>query len=103
MDAASSFLRRIEVAFPIEDGNLRERIRGQILEAMLGDNVKARFLQPDGFYTRPHVPRGTALRRSQSELLQAAARAETAPASAKTKARFPRLKLAPSPFTAKPN
>ena len=29
------FLRRIEVVFPIEDGNLRERIRSQILEATL--------------------------------------------------------------------
>ena len=27
-----SFFRRIEVVFPIEDGNLRERIRGEMLE-----------------------------------------------------------------------
>ena len=39
------FFRRIEVAFPIEDGNLRERLRGQVLETLLQDNVKARFLQ----------------------------------------------------------
>jgi len=93
-----SFLRRIEVVFPIEDGNLRERIRGQMLEAVLGDNVKARFLQSDGSYSRPRFPRATALRRSQNELLQAAARSEVAAASAKTNARFPRLKLAPNPF-----
>jgi polyphosphate kinase len=91
--------RRIEVLFPIEDGNLRERIRSQILEAMLCDNVKARFLQPNGAYTRPGLPRGAAVRRSQSELLQAAAaRPEFEPSPAKTKARYPRLKLAPSPF-----
>jgi polyphosphate kinase len=94
-------LRRIEVLFPIEDGNLRERIRSQILEAMLCDNVKARFLQSSGAYTRPRLSRGAALRRSQSELLQAAAaRAEFEPSPAKTKAKYPRLKLAPSPFAA---
>jgi polyphosphate kinase len=96
----ASFSRRIEVLFPIEDGNLRERIRGQILDAALGDNVKARFLQPDGSYKRARVPRGTALRRSQHELLQTAARSETTPASAKTKALPPRFKLAPNPFAA---
>ena len=35
-----NFLRRIEVVFPIEDGRLRERIRTEILETMLRDNVK---------------------------------------------------------------
>jgi len=93
------FQRRIEVMFPIEDGNLRERIRSQILEAMLGDNVKARFLHSSGAYTRPRPARGAALRRSQSELLQtAAARPESSLSRAKAKANYPRLKLAPSPF-----
>jgi polyphosphate kinase len=95
-------LRRIEVLFPIEDGNLRERIRGQILEAMLCDNVKARFLQSSGAYTRPRPPGGAAVRRSQAELLQAAAaRPEFEPSAARPKARYPRLKLRPSPFAAK--
>jgi len=95
-------LRRIEVLFPIEDGNLRERIRSQILETLLCDNVKARFLQSSGGYTRPRLPRGAALRRSQSELLQAAvARPEFEPSPAKAKAKYARLKLAPSPFAAK--
>jgi polyphosphate kinase len=94
--------RRIEVLFPIEDGNLRERIRSQILEAALCDNVKARFLQPSGAYTRPRLPRGAALRRSQSELLQAAAaRTEFEPSSSQTKTRYARFKLAPSPFADK--
>jgi polyphosphate kinase len=97
-----SFLRRIEVVFPIEDGNLRERIRGQILEAALGDNVKARFLKPGGSYARPRSRGGAKLHRSQSELLEAAAHSEIAPASAKTGGRLPRFKLAPSPFVSKP-
>ena len=89
--------------FPIEDGNLRERIRGQILEAMLCDNVKARFLQSSGAYTRPRPPGGAGLRRSQTELLQAAAaRPEFEPSAPRPKARYPRLKLRPSPFAAKP-
>ena len=96
------FLRRIEVLFPIEDGNLRERIRSQILETMLCDNVKARLLQSSGAYTRPRLPRGAAVRRSQTELLQAAAgRPDFGPSPAKTKAKYPRLKLAPSPFAAR--
>jgi polyphosphate kinase len=95
-------LRRIEVLFPIEDGNLRERIRSQILEAMLCDNVKARFLQSSGAYTRPRQHSGAVLRRSQAELLQAAAaRPEFGSSPAKAKARYPRLKLAPSPFASK--
>jgi polyphosphate kinase len=93
------FLRRIEVLFPIEDGNLRERIRTQILEPMLCDNVKVRLLQTSGAYTRPRLPRGATLRRSQSELAQAAAaRTESDLSPAKAKAKYPRLKLAPSPF-----
>jgi polyphosphate kinase len=89
--------RRIEVLFPIEDGNLRERIRGQILEAILCDNAKTRFLQPDGAYERPRLARGAVLRRSQSELLQAAARSEFDSSQAKTKSKSLRLRLAPRP------
>jgi polyphosphate kinase len=94
------FERRIEVLFPIEDGNLLERVRSRILETMLNDNAKARFLQCNGAYTRPRRPRGAALRRSQSELLQAAAapRPESDLSPAKANAKYPRLKLAPSPF-----
>lgn len=45
--------RRVEVLFPIEDPKLRERIVGEILEPALADNVKMRWLQPDGTYLRP--------------------------------------------------
>jgi polyphosphate kinase len=93
--------RHIELLFPIEDGNLRERIRSQILEVTLGDNVKARFLQSNGTYTRARLPRGGPARRSQDELLQAAARPESESSQAKKKTKYPRLKLAPSPFAAR--
>ncbi|PYK96569.1 MAG: hypothetical protein DME19_19285, partial [Verrucomicrobia bacterium] len=52
-----NFLRRIEVVFPIEDGILRERVKRELLEVPLADNVKARLLRPDGSYHRPAVKR----------------------------------------------
>jgi len=41
---------RVEVLFPIKDVMLKQRIRGEILEAYLADNMQARILQPDGNY-----------------------------------------------------
>ena len=93
-----NFFRRIEVVFPIEDGNLRERIRGEILEVLLRDNVKARFLRPNGVYEQPR--RGSqAAHRCHRELIELAR--ETARCdgkSAKTGAKHARVKLRPSPF-----
>ena len=47
-----NFLRRVEVAFPIEDEKLRNEIINEILPAFLKDRVKARALMPDGSYLR---------------------------------------------------
>ena len=41
---------RVETVFPIKDPMLKQRIRGEILEAYLADNTQARLLQPDGSY-----------------------------------------------------
>ncbi|MGO8697460.1 MAG: polyphosphate kinase 1 [Limisphaerales bacterium] len=93
---------RIEVAFPIEDGNLRERLRSGVLETLLSDNVKARFLQANGTYARPPRRRGMALRRGQMEFLQTASEQPgMASTDGQTAAPYPRFKLAPSPFSAK--
>ena len=43
---------RVEVVFPLRDSRTRDRVRHEILEAYLADNVKARFLQRDGSYLR---------------------------------------------------
>lgn len=43
---------RVEVVFPVKDELLRQRVRQEILEAYLADNVKARILRPDGIYLR---------------------------------------------------
>jgi polyphosphate kinase len=47
-----NFLRRIEVAFPIETPQLRDLIVKEVLPRFLDDRVKARELQPDGSYRR---------------------------------------------------
>jgi polyphosphate kinase len=43
---------RVEVIFPVKDEFLRDRIRQEILEAYLADNLKSRLLQKDGSYVR---------------------------------------------------
>ncbi len=43
---------RVEVLTPVRDELLRERVRGEILEAYLADNLKARLLLQDGTYIR---------------------------------------------------
>ena len=48
---------RCEVLFPVLDKHLAKRLREEILEAYLKDNLKARILQPDGTYTR-HLKNG---------------------------------------------
>jgi polyphosphate kinase len=47
--------RRVEVMFPIEDAQLRERTRIELLKNALTDNTKIRWLQPDGSYQRGAV------------------------------------------------
>jgi len=44
--------RRVELLFPVEDEELRRRIRDEILGEYLVDNVKARRMMPDGTYKR---------------------------------------------------
>jgi polyphosphate kinase len=49
---------RVEVVFPIKDPLLRERVRHEILNAYLADNVKARTLQRDENYVRAWQAQG---------------------------------------------
>lgn len=44
--------QRVELLFPLLDPLLRERVRGEILQAYLRDTSKARLLQADGSYIR---------------------------------------------------
>jgi polyphosphate kinase len=47
-----NFFRRIELAFPVENSMLQDRIIKEVLPSYLNDRVKARELQPDGSYHR---------------------------------------------------
>lgn len=86
--------RRIELAFPIEDGVLRERIIKEVLAVSLADNVRARLLRPDGSYVRARPGKGEKARRSQQEFIALADTPETTPASRADGARrFPQVKV----------
>jgi polyphosphate kinase len=67
-----NFFRRIETVFPVEDRRLRERLKNEVLETCLADNVKAWHLQADGKYARRQPP-ADAPRRSQAEFMALAA------------------------------
>jgi polyphosphate kinase len=94
-----NFFRRIELAIPVEDGVLRERLISEVLAISLADNRKARFLQADGSYRRAApVPGGTS-NRSQLQFLALAGTEVDGPRKpVDGKTRYPQVRLAPSPF-----
>jgi polyphosphate kinase len=94
-----NFYRRIELAFPIEDGVLREHMITHLLGTTLEDNTKTRFLQPDGTYRRGQPDPGGTPRRSQFDFI-AAALSRQAPGAkaAAPKTKYPQVKVVPSPF-----
>lgn len=47
--------RRVELVFPLSDSKIKRRVRG-IIQHLLDDNVKSRYLQEDGTYKRAVVP-----------------------------------------------
>jgi polyphosphate kinase len=65
--------RRVEVVFPIEQPDLKQRLIDEVLMTTLRDNVKARELQADGSYKRAKPAEGQPAVRSQSEFLRLAA------------------------------
>ncbi len=92
-----NFFRRIEVAFPIEDGVLRGRIIDEILGHALADNTKARVLQPDGTYVIPPRRKGVPARRCQTEFVELALATVPVPPG-KAKGGRVRMKLAKRPY-----
>ena len=80
-----NFVRRVEIAFPVEDPAVKERILDEVLATSLGDNVKARILRPDGQYERVAPGTngtGTSPLRSQERFMALARRAATPEAQA---------------------
>ena len=67
-----NFQRRVEVLFPIEAPELRERLMHEVLGVALADNCKASVLGPDGQYQRVQPRPGEALLRSQQRFLEIA-------------------------------
>ncbi len=93
-----NFFRRIEVVFPIEDGNLRQVILDDILATYLADTTKAWHLNADGSYSRPRVKTGQPSRRSQMEFVQRATRCEAlSPAAASAPKAYPKVKVLRQP------
>ncbi|VTU00967.1 polyphosphate kinase : Polyphosphate kinase OS=Cyanobacterium stanieri (strain ATCC 29140 / PCC 7202) GN=ppk PE=3 SV=1: PP_kinase_N: PP_kinase: PP_kinase_C [Gemmataceae bacterium] len=68
--------RRVEVVFPIEQPDLKQRVI-DILKVALADNVKARELLPDGTYRRVKPAEGVPPLRSQQRFMEMASEAGT--------------------------
>jgi polyphosphate kinase len=66
--------RRIELLFPVRSPEGRAKVLAA-LDAAFADNVKGRWLQPDGSHKRRRPPRGDEPYRSQLELYREAKRA----------------------------
>ncbi len=94
-----NFFKRIEVVFPIEDGNLRDRVHREILGTLLADTARTSILQPDGSYRRMPVARGGKSRDAQVEFMGMALRNPTQRRGKSTRSRegYPLVKLAPRP------
>jgi polyphosphate kinase len=93
-----NFFRRIELVFPIEDGVLRDRIKRELLDGQLGDNVKARILQPDGTYRIRALKPGEAACHSQEDFIALATGATRMwKRTRQPKTKYPQVRLAPRP------
>ena len=64
--------RRVEVVFPVEQADLKQRLITEILAITFADNVKARELLPDGSYRRVVAKEGEPLLRSQDRFQEIA-------------------------------
>ena len=91
-----NFFRRIEVVFPIDDGNMRERVTTELLALALADNVKARVMKADGSYVRPALKRGEKTHRSQAEFIELTLTGQL-PQNKTSKSKYPKVKLVPRP------
>ena len=62
--------RRVEVIFPLEDPEMIQHVKDQLLATYLADNVKAREMTSDGTYVRKHPARGSNPVSVQSVLIE---------------------------------
>jgi polyphosphate kinase len=73
--------RRVEVVFPIEQADLKQRLIREILSTSLADNVKARELLPDGSHRRVACKSNQPRVRSQEQLWEMTVQKVTSRAS----------------------
>jgi polyphosphate kinase len=92
-----NFFRRVELAIPIVDGVIRERLIAEILAVSLADNAKARLLQPDGSYQSSRPTPGQKPLRSQSDFMRRALDEPNGRAKRRSKTPYRRMELAPRP------
>ncbi len=65
--------RRVEVLFPVEDPAIVRRLRDEILDVYMHDNVKARYMQADGTYIHSSPAEGEEALDSQAWFIEHAA------------------------------
>jgi polyphosphate kinase len=92
-----NFHGRIEVAVPIIDGRLRERILTEVMGITLADTAKARALQHDGSYRLVKPTAKAPARRSQLEFIALAQNPVAAVGASKSHSKYPKLVLAAKP------
>lgn len=94
-----NFDGRIEIIFPILDGNIRDRIISDLCDISLPDNVHSRQLTSSGKYVRVPPPNGDPEHRSQSEFMRLAkkSRPTTAKTGKQIKRGHLRMKIRSSP------
>jgi polyphosphate kinase len=92
-----NFFRRIELAIPILDGRLRDRVVNQTLGTCLADNCKARTLRQDGTYLLLTPRQGKQPLRSQFEFIKLASEQGRPQIVQESKDLYPKVVLAPRP------
>ena len=67
-----NMVRRIEIAFPVSDVDVKERLLSEVFPAYFEDNVKAWSLQSDGTYRRLQPQSGEPAKRAQQKFIDLA-------------------------------
>jgi polyphosphate kinase len=70
-----NMLRRVELAWPVEDAALRTRIINECLLSYLHDNVDAWILDADGHYKRAQPSKSRSVKAKAPQSAQAALKA----------------------------
>lgn len=65
-----NMMRRIEIAWPVRDAKLRQRVVDECLVAYLYDTADAWLLDSHGCYQRLHLAKNSSGLSAQSELMK---------------------------------